>query len=233
MGETDDDYLALGDHLAESLELHAGLRPDSRVLDIGCGYGRLPHALARRGFEGTYLGVDVLAPHISWCARNLGSPGFRFRHLDVRNGRYNPGGSRTADQVRLDEGAFDVVAVFSVFTHMWPDDVLAYLRLISTCLASDGRALATFFLLDDEWRRRAESGAARLKFPHAHSPVCRYESLEDPLLTVGYESDWVEREAGPAGLALTRPPVPGTWSGRPVDPEQRPGYQDTVTLARA
>ena len=93
--------------------------------------------------------------------------------------------------------------------------------------------MTTFFLLDDEWRRLAESGMARLKFPHAHSPVCRYESLEDPLLTVGYEANWVEREAGSAGLALLQPPVPGKWSGRPAGPGQRPGYQDTVTLAPA
>jgi SAM-dependent methyltransferase len=234
MGETDDDYLAIGDQLADTLELHGELRPDSSVLDIGCGYGRLPHALDRRGFEGSYLGLDVLAPHVSWCERNLGSARYRFRHVDVHNGRYNPAGGRPADAVRLDEeGQFDVVALFSVFPHMWPDEVRAYLRLIASCLAPGGVAVVTFFLLDEEQRRLAQAGAARLTFPHEHSPVCRYESRADPLHHVGYERDWVVTEAALAGLALTRPPVPGTWSGRPVDPTERPGYQDAVTFARA
>ena len=100
MGESDQDFLALGDEFVEALTEHAGLRDDSRVLDIGCGYGRLPHALKRSGFRGTYLGIDVLEKHVRWCTNRLGEPRFQFRHADIRNDRYNPRGSLAVDAGR-------------------------------------------------------------------------------------------------------------------------------------
>ena len=135
MGESDEDFIALGDELVEALTEHAGLREDSRVLDIGCGYGRLPHALKRRGFAGTYLGIDVLERHVRWCTKRLGDPRFRFRHADIKNERYNPNGSQAVGDLDLGDERFDVIAAFSVFTHMWPEDVKAYLRLAAGALA--------------------------------------------------------------------------------------------------
>ena len=73
MGESDQDFIALGDEFVEALTEHAGLRDDSRVLDIGCGYGRLPHALKRSGFAGSYLGIDVLEKHVRWCTSGSAS----------------------------------------------------------------------------------------------------------------------------------------------------------------
>ena len=148
MGETDESFVALGDQLVDLLTEHAGLCGDSRVLEIGCGYGRLPHALRRRGFAGTYLGIDVLKPQVRWCARRLGGDGFRFRHVDIANERYNPDGKVALPDLELGDARFDVIAAFNLFTQMWPDDVLAYLGIMSRSLALDGRAAATFFLFD-------------------------------------------------------------------------------------
>ena len=165
MGETDESFVALGDQLVDLLTEYAGLCADSRILDIGCGYGRLPHALRRREFAGTYLGIEVLKPQVRWCRRRLGGDGFQFRRLDIANDRYNPDGKMAVRDLDLGDARFDVIAAFSVFTHMWPEDVAEYLRIISRSLAMDGRAAATFFLLDNEWHKLANADRAALKMP--------------------------------------------------------------------
>ena len=226
MGESDQEFIALGDRFVETLTEHAGLRDDSRVLDIGCGYGRLPHALRRNGFAGTYLGIDVLKKHVRWCSKRLGEPRFRFRHADIKNERYNPSGSLAVGDLDLGDERFDVIVAFSVFTHMWPEDVEAYFRLASSVLAPDGRLAATFFVLDHVWHRLADEDRVALKMPFEREPGCRYESDDEPLHRVAYEGSWVVFSAADAGLVPAGQPVYGTWSRRPIDPDSRPGYQD-------
>jgi SAM-dependent methyltransferase len=58
-----------------------GLRPGSRVLDVGCGPGRHAHALGRRGVE--VLGVDISETFIDLAGREA-TPGVSFRRADAR-----------------------------------------------------------------------------------------------------------------------------------------------------
>jgi SAM-dependent methyltransferase len=230
MGETDETFIAIGDHFVRTLERFGGFDRNARVLDVGCGYGRLAHALRRHGFDGHYVGLDVLKPHVNWCGKRLGSDRMRFQHVDVANERYNPQGRLSAHDVELADGEFDVVAFFSVFTHMWPEDVEAYMSFAKGKLAPSGRMVATFFLLDREWHRLRDAGDIPSWFPHERSPGCRYQSVEEPLHRVGYELDWVVALVRRVGLALADSPAYGTWSHRPIDTVD-PGFQDTVTFA--
>jgi SAM-dependent methyltransferase/uncharacterized membrane protein YbhN (UPF0104 family) len=227
MGDSERDYVEVGDALADVLEARAGLELESSVLDIGCAYGRLAHALRRRGFRGRYVGVDVLAPHIEWCAANLAAPGVEFRSIDIRNERYNPNGKRGPSDLDLGSERFDVVALFSVFTHMWPEDVTEYMRMVASALTPEGRALATFFLLDDQWRRLEASGSPAFRLPLERTAFCRYSSAEEPLHRVAYELEWVLRAAREAGLDPVSSPTFGAWSGR----LGAVGYQDTVVFS--
>jgi SAM-dependent methyltransferase len=69
----------------------ATVSPDSRVLDYGCGYGRLTAELADHGFEQT-LGVDILAPGGLLYVSDL------VRQSDERNRRrYDARGVFTTD----------------------------------------------------------------------------------------------------------------------------------------
>jgi 2-polyprenyl-3-methyl-5-hydroxy-6-metoxy-1,4-benzoquinol methylase len=70
---TDDaDYLRSGAADVQRLVDDTGLNADSRVLDIGCGVGRLATGLAGE-FAGlrNYTGVDVDRGRILWCRKNL------------------------------------------------------------------------------------------------------------------------------------------------------------------
>lgn len=124
------------------------------ILDVGCGAGRLAYGLI--GIAAPverYEGVDVMAPPIDWCAQAIspGRPAYRFRTIDVYNERYNPGGARIATESALpfDDGSFDVVYAFSVFSHMLTADVRAYLGEFARLVRTGGVAMVTAFVEDD------------------------------------------------------------------------------------
>ena len=48
-------------------------------------------------------------------------PDYRFVHVDAANDRYNPGGAETR-YLPVEDGSVDLIAAFSVFTHMLSDD---------------------------------------------------------------------------------------------------------------
>lgn len=63
----------------------------TRVLDIGCGCGRVAYALATDAalheLQIVYIGVDVDRASIHWCERRLSpqNPRFTFYHADCYN----------------------------------------------------------------------------------------------------------------------------------------------------
>lgn len=136
---------------ARRLEETCGVHGASRVLDIGCGVGRLPIGLrAHFGTLAGYTGVDVDAGCIGWCRKNLGGTGATFVHVDLANERYNPSGAAIAGgfSLPLPDRSFDVVHLYSVFSHMVTGDARAYLREFRRLLAPDGRVFLTAFIED-------------------------------------------------------------------------------------
>ena len=109
-----------------------GLKPDERILDVGCGIGRKTIRLTQYlGDGGSYEGIDIVKSGIDWCSERISRryPRFRFQQIDVYNGHYNPGGRYKAAEYRFPypDGSFDFVVLGSVFTHMLTDDTAHYL----------------------------------------------------------------------------------------------------------
>jgi SAM-dependent methyltransferase len=218
------DFGAIGDEFLSHLVALCGLKPDDRVLDVGCGIGRLARPLAGYlSIDGAYAGFDVSADAIAWCTRRYRHfPNFRFVHADVRNARYNPAGTQAAVayEFPFDDGAFDVAVLTSVLTHLTADDALHYLGQVRRVLARGGRMLATVFVLDDE------APAPALAFGAPADGM----AVVDPALpeeAVGYEEDWLLEALRAAGLDLVEL-HPGLWTGR----ADGLSYQDVV-IARA
>jgi SAM-dependent methyltransferase len=203
------------------LRLLCDLKPNERLLDIGCGCGRVTTPLT--GYlsaEGRYVGMDVSQDAIAWCSQNITPrhPNFTFFRADLRNTRYNPSGQLTAAEYRfpLEDGSFDLIHLRSVFTHLNPADTQNYLAEIARLLAPEGRCLATFNLFDRAQALLASHGLGVIgsAFPFGNDDF-RYANELIPEAACAYRTDYLEALLAGSDLRLLRPRIPSRWSGRP------------------
>jgi len=226
----DDDDAGLVVHAEDLVQRSRrhGLEEGWRVLDIGCGYGRLALGLKMTDFTGSYVGFDILPRHIQWCRDHLATPAYAFEHFDVRNARYNPDGTIEPEDARfpVGDGDADFCTAYSVFTHMYAADQRRYLAEIARVLSPGGLAVATWFLFDDERLPLAMSSASEYPMVHVLDEDCRYAYAEDPLHAISYRQSFVEAMVDEAGLEI-RSLERGTWAGEPGST-----LQDHLVLAR-
>ena len=135
------------DHMCEHLDIR-DLR-DLAVLDFGCGV-RFAQAIVNRGIPiGRYVGVDVYREMIEFLTANVTDPRLEFVHLDAHNALYNPAGRPLADiaeTLHIEGDGFDVICLFSVFTHLAPHDYVSVLRLMRRFVRPTGRLFFTLFI---------------------------------------------------------------------------------------
>jgi 2-polyprenyl-3-methyl-5-hydroxy-6-metoxy-1,4-benzoquinol methylase len=128
---------------------HFGLRDGMYVIDIGCGSGRLAHALSKMGkFE--YLGTDIVQSLLDYAAKK--SP---TNYLFKLNRALNiPAASNSADYV----------VVFSVFTHLLHSESFIYLEEAKRVLRLGGMAIFSFLEFSEPghwWAFEAEMQTRR------------------------------------------------------------------------
>jgi SAM-dependent methyltransferase len=145
--QTVENFFVVADAWAQVLSLF--IRPNSHVMDIGCGCGRTARLLVLNQNVYRYTGFDIIAPYIEWCKQffsELYSERFRFYHLNIRSDHYNPTGKLTCQTARFpaDDGDIDLVFAASVFTHLLLDDARAYMREIRRVLKDGGKAVISF-----------------------------------------------------------------------------------------
>lgn len=145
------DFRERGAWLA-ALLVRNGLGADHRVLDIGCGIGRVALGLTRvLSAEGSYEGFDADGRAVRWCTENLTPryPRFRFTHAEIATARHNPRGV-PAEQYRFPwaDATFDFAFATSVFTHLEMGAASHYAREAHRVLRPGGALLATVFLFD-------------------------------------------------------------------------------------
>jgi SAM-dependent methyltransferase len=220
------DFAATGDEfLTHFVELGA-LQPSERVLDVGCGIGRMARPLS--GYlssEGSYDGFDVNRDGIGWCRRRYRRrSNFHFQVADIYNARYNPRGAHRADEYRFPyaDASFDFVVATSVFTHLLEADATHYLAECDRVLAPGGRLFATFFLLNDTSRALMAEGRSGLTFLDVDERVAILDEAL-PEEAVAYDDEWVFETLRASGLELIGL-HPGSWSGR----EEFVSFQDIV-----
>jgi SAM-dependent methyltransferase len=229
----DSDFRKTGEEFVALFRELVELSPSERVLDVGCGIGRMARPLA--GYlnrEGSYDGFDVSEIAIRWCQRHYGRryPNFHFKHVNVANSSYNPGRGVGADAFAFPYPAssFDFVFLTSVFTHMLAPGVERYMREVSRVLAPGGRCLATFFLLNDDSRALIAQGRSTQPFVDVATPYAIVDPAK-PEHAVAYEEAWVRGQFDEVGLTQRTPPHYGSWCGR----TEFRSYQDIVIADRS
>jgi SAM-dependent methyltransferase len=141
-----DGAVELIDHMCG----HVGVPDlgDLEVLDFGCGI-RFTQAFVNRSVPiGHYVGVDVSRDVIAFLQANVSDHRFEFLHLDAHNDLYNPGGQPLSSLTvpEIEGRRFDLICLFSVFTHLAPADYVAMLQLLRRFVKPDGRLFFTLFV---------------------------------------------------------------------------------------
>jgi SAM-dependent methyltransferase len=211
------DYAESGEFFVGALRDVAGLTPSSRILDIGSGLGRL--ALPMVSYldaSGSYDGLEIVPSAVEWCRKNVIGPyaNIHFAHADVYNKEYNPKGRYRAAEYRLpyDDGSFNLVVLFSVFTHMMPADVDRYVGEIARVLEPGGRSFITFFLFNEESERIMRSSPTGTRFGHRVPPYWTY-SPKIPELAIGFDESYIQALYARNGLVIDEV-YRGAWCGR-------------------
>ena len=219
----DGDFRAIGAEFLEHL-VQAGLQPGHRVLDIGCGVGRLALPLTQylHG-TGSYDGVDPVAAGIGWCAAAItpAYPSMRFHHLDLRHALYNPDGALDtfATPLPFPDASFDMICMVSVLTHLDTPDVLHYALEASRLLAPGGRCFATAFLMNAPARAALLKGNGRIGFDGTEAGPTYQSNPEASLAGVAFDEDVLLELFLRHGLHRKFAQY-GHWSGRPLSPFQ-------------
>ena len=140
-----------------------------RVLDFGCGWGRIYRLFLRNCRPGDLVGIDIDDGCIGVCSNAM--PYGTFEPCDPM------------PPVGFDDASFDVVTAYSVFSHLAEEPLRAWLREFARVLRPDGviffttlkeahieswkarrkeaahgAALAAAGFKPRAWRRRAASG---------------------------------------------------------------------------
>jgi SAM-dependent methyltransferase len=209
-------YLEAGQEHLRYFKEFGGLQPHHRVLDLGCGIGRMAVPLTGYLTSGSYEGLDIVPSGIRWCQKHITSrfPRFHFQIADIHNKQYNPKGKFKPSEYRFPfrDNEFDFVFLISLFSHLLPDDMEHYIAEISRVLKPSGKCLITMFLLDDEARRGVAASKSSLQFVYELSG-CWTTDPVTPETAVAYDETAIAPMMRRHSL-VTDPIQLGGWSGR-------------------
>lgn len=104
--------------------------PSKRVLDFGCGVGRVLRQFAPTAREAEFWGCDLDTPSIEWLQKNLSPP------FQIFESGEEPG-------LPQEDGFFDLIYAYSVYTH-FTDNWAGWLLEHHRVLADGGLLFATF-----------------------------------------------------------------------------------------
>lgn len=224
----DGNYRAIGtEYLGHYIRI-GGLKTTDRVLDIGCGIGRMAMPLTQYLDEAaSYEGIDPVNEGIEWCVQNVSRvyPNFRFCRLDVAHELYNPGGAVKGSEIVLpfSNAKFDFVTMISVATHLPLEEIAAYAREVSRLLAPGGKLFLTAFLVSEGDPGRAET---RPQFQPGEAVGSWIADPAAPLGAIGFDMPLIPGVLKEAGLRIDLVSL-GHWRGM-----ESAHYQDVIIAVK-
>jgi ubiquinone/menaquinone biosynthesis C-methylase UbiE len=228
-----NNFKEIGEEFLRYFVELAGLKPQEKVLEIGCGAGRMALPLIPYLKDGgSYYGFDIEPAGVTWCQENITPKyhNFRFHRADVYNLQYNPAGKIRAAEYRFPyaDAGFDFVFLASVFTHMLPEDMENYFSEVARVLKKGGRCLSSYFLLNAESLAALETKKLRFDFKDVGGGVYRVADPLVPEAAVAYDQGYIRGLYEKNGLRVVEPVYYGRWPKR----EQFLSGQDIIVAVR-
>lgn len=226
------DFKKIGETFLHHFINLCDLKPNEKVLDVGCGCGRIAVPLTKYlSGEGCYEGFDIIPEQVKWCQKNItpSYPNFHFQLANIYNEMYNQRGKYEASSYKFPyaDETFDFVYLTSVFTHLLPEDMEHYLSEIARLLKNDGRCFITFFLLNKESLQliKAKKGNRDFKFDFGEY---RIENKDIPEAAVAYDEIFIKELYSKYNLEIKLPIHYGSWCERTPFLD----YQDIVIASK-
>jgi ubiquinone/menaquinone biosynthesis C-methylase UbiE len=131
-------------HMHVAILREAGLRDTDYLIDVGCGIGRTAMALRDVATQ-RYLGTDVVPELLDYARERVGRADWRFAVVDRL-------------VIPEQDGAADMVTMFSVLTHLSAREGRRYLVEALRVIRPGGRVVISFLDAALEAHRRAAGG---------------------------------------------------------------------------
>ncbi len=209
-----------------------GVQPEHRILDIGSGVGRM--AIPFTDYlspQGAYHGFDIDKRGVKWCQEHFSKKhsNFHFEYVDLFNKYYNEKGLLSPSEFKFPytQDFFDFVFATSVFTHLLTHDSEHYLKEISRVLKPEGKAMVTFFVIDELAHKNIVDQTASCDLKYKSDDYSFYSHKNMPEAEIGYVENWLHAAVEKAGLRIEKI-LYGAWSGR----ENPLSYQDILILSK-
>jgi len=118
------------------------------ILDIGCGVKFTQAFYGRKVPVKRYHGVDVDPGLIEFLSSNVKDDRLSYKHIDIYNARYHKTGQPLSVEtdIGVRDETFDLVSLFSVFTHLAPPDYRTMLELARRYILPTGTFIFTTFI---------------------------------------------------------------------------------------
>jgi ubiquinone/menaquinone biosynthesis C-methylase UbiE len=225
------EFDAIGHGLIKEMVNNGFIKPETRVLDVGCGLGRTARALTKiLNSSGAYIGLDTTKSSIEWCLENYSSfKNFTFIWSDVYSTFYNPSSQQSGSEYKFPvaDNSIDFCYSTSLFTHLTLPVADNYLSEIHRVLRPGGKTWNTFLLLDEVSEPLAKrQNPAR---PNMYLPFPIEGGLvaipHNPEALIGFYTHVIEGLHSKYGLRVLDLRN-GPWSGRTDN--IRAGHQDVV-----
>jgi SAM-dependent methyltransferase len=212
-----DKYRETSEEFSRHCRELAALTPDSKVLDVGCGFAPLAAGLTEYlSPAGSYTGIDAVPNGVEWAARTITPrfPNFQFAWIDLYNQTYHRSGQLDPRTYRFpfSDDEFDLVYLRSVFTHMLPEDVENYLSEVRRVMRPSGWSLITYFLLNDESVALMSGDRSSIDFEHEYGIYRKHDP--GPYGSIAYQEHHVLSLYRKHRLTLAGPIHYGYWCGR-------------------
>ena len=212
-------YESIGKQFFNYFLKFGDITPDSSILDIGSGIGRM--AVPFTGYlsdKGRYEGFDIVKLGVNWCTKNITKkyPNFNFKLIPLKNDLYFLDTENTAKELVFpyESDTFDFVFLSSVFTHMMPEDVENYIAEINRVVKTGKNCFATFFILDEVSENSMNTTGVK-QFPYNRGDY----SLMDKSVkeaNIAFQKKYITKVIEANNFEITNF-VRGNWSGTEAD----------------